>query len=187
VGRKHYSIAIIVLCVASSSGICCNTTKISSLALQHTLTFNTEINLKYFVHICKICLQSRKTTVLLIIGCLYDVRLKDVPVFLGRDIHSYFLNNNSCKVYVRFCYFGDEHEGCFILGYYAVWFVSLVPIFGEICSVEEHESTMKLEAVDFFETLVCIYRFSQHHILEDTNFCLLFSPEYSPVIFQICH
>jgi hypothetical protein len=78
---SRHSIAIIVLCVASSSGICCNTTKISSLALQHTLTCNTEIHLKYFARICKICLHSRKTTVLLIIGCLYDIRLKDVPVY----------------------------------------------------------------------------------------------------------
>jgi hypothetical protein len=59
------------------------------------------------------------------------------------------------------------------------WYQFLEKPVASICMVEEHESTMKLEAVGFFETLVCIYRFSQRHVLEDENFCLLFSSEYS--------
>jgi len=64
------------------------------------------------------------------------------------------------------------------------WYQFLEKSFASICRVEEHESTMKLEAVGFFETLICIYRFSQRHILEDENFCLLFSPEYNLVTFR---
>ena len=46
-----------------------------------------------------------------------------------------------------------------------------------ICRVEEHGSTLKLEAVGSFKTSVPIYQLSQHHIMEDGNFCLVFSSE----------
>lgn len=64
------------------------------------------------------------------------------------------------------------------------WYQFLEKSVASICSIEEHEPTMKLEAAGFFKTWVCIYRFSQRHILEDENFCLLFSSQYSLVTFR---
>jgi hypothetical protein len=55
------------------------------------------------------------------------------------------------------------------------WYQFLEESVASICRVEEHESTIKLEAVGFFKTLVPIHRFSQGHILEDENLYLLFS------------
>ena len=40
-------------------------------------------------------------------------------------------------------------------------------------STENRGCTIKLEAVGSFETLVPIYKVSQHLILEDGNFCLV--------------
>jgi hypothetical protein len=37
------------------------------------------------------------------------------------------------------------------------WYQFLEESVASVCRVEEHESIMKLEAVGFFETLVCIY------------------------------
>lgn len=90
-------------------------------------------------------------------------------------------------MYVRFGYFGGEHEGCFILGYYAVWFVSLLLIFGGICCLhlcraEGRESTMKREAVGFFKNGTYIPIFTASHFGKKKIFVCC--SEYSLVTFR---
>jgi hypothetical protein len=66
----------------------------------------------------------------------------------------------------------------------SAWYQFLEESVAFMCRVEEHEFAMKLDAVGLFEALICIYQFSQHHILEDCNLCLLFGSEYSLVTFR---
>jgi hypothetical protein len=66
----------------------------------------------------------------------------------------------------------------------SAWYQFLEESVASMCRFEEHEFALKLDAVGLFEALICVYQFSQHHILEDGNFCLLFGSEYSLVTFR---
>jgi hypothetical protein len=116
--------------------------------------------------------------VLFITRCLYDLCSKDVPVYLAElysasswhVIHAMYMWDLVIVVLSMKAALFLVIVLCGLSAWYQLWDKSVT----SLCRVEEHESTMKLEAVVLFEMLICIYQFSQHHILEDGNFCMLF-------------